>query len=63
MNTETKNKNMRLMAWLSFIHAIGMTTYTVVIGKEVLPDYYYLFITGIITAYFGFSKWGELNDK
>lgn len=62
MTSDTKNKNMRAMAWIGFLHAIATTTYAMLAGKELPPDYYYLFITGVISAYFGFSKWGEIND-
>lgn len=60
-NPATKNANMRAMAWVSFLHAVGMTTINSVFEYPHLPDYYYLFVTGIITAYFGFSKWGEIK--
>lgn len=59
-NAETKNKNMRQMAWIGFIYTLAATTWGLYSG-HFPPEYFYLFITGVLTAYFGFSKWGEIK--
>lgn len=56
-----KNRHMRRMAYVSLVGIVGLTVAGVVTGAWAPSHVYYTF-TGIVGAWAGFSKWGEINN-
>lgn len=59
-NLATKNKHMRRMAYFSLAVISGLTVDGLV-TDTFAPEYVYLAFTGLIVAWAGFSKWGEIK--
>lgn len=57
-----KNKHMRKMAYISLYAILGLTGMGLYTGTFA-PSYVYAAFVGIIAAWAGFSKWGEIKDK
>lgn len=60
-NPGTKNKHMRRMAYFGLAAITALTLRGLTTGIYA-PEYVYLSFTGLIVAWAGFSKWGEIND-
>lgn len=59
-NPATKNKHMRGMAYFGLAAITALTLNGIVTGKYA-PEYVYISFTGLIIAWAGFSKWGEIK--
>lgn len=56
----TKNQHMRRMAYFSLAVISWLTVDGIATG-EYAPEYVYLAFVGLIVAWAGFSKWGEIK--